>query len=58
MGDWPAMSVAKGIPSSVAKSLETVRAEADLDANNGDKKEEEKASDMSVPKTCTEPESK
>ena len=51
------MSVAKGIQSSVAKSLETVRAEADLDANNGDKEKEEKATGMSVPKTCTEPES-
>ena len=55
MGDWPAISVAKGIPVSVAKSLETVGVEADLDANN---EEEEKATNMSVPKRCTEPESK
>ena len=52
------MSVAKIILVSVAKSLETVRAEADLETNNEDKKEEEKATDMSVPETCTEPESK
>ena len=43
---------------SVAKPSETDAAGVDLDTNNEDKKEEEKATDMSVPETCTEPESK
>ena len=55
MGDGPAISVANRIPVSVAKSLETVGVEADLDANN---EEKEKTTDMSAPKTCTELESK
>ena len=58
MGDGPAISVANRIRVSVAKSLETVRAEADLDTNNEEKKEVEKATDMSAPKTCTESGSK
>ena len=41
---------------SEAKPSETDVAGADLDPNNEDEKEEEKATDMSVPETCTESE--
>ena len=52
----PVVSVAKITLVSVAKTPETDTAEAELETNNKDEKEEKKATDMSVPKTCTEPE--
>ena len=42
----------------MARSLEIAGVKADLYKNNEEKKEVEKATDMSAPKTCTESGSK
>ena len=44
------------IPVGADDLLETVTAEIELDTHNEPKKEEKKATEISVPKTCTEPE--
>ena len=44
------------IPVGADDLLETVRVEIELDTHNEPKKEEKKATEISVPKTCTEPE--
>ena len=44
------------VPVGADNLLETVTVEIELDTHNEPKKEEKKATDVSVPKTCTEPE--